>query len=87
MLIWRQIVPKIQHTSKKDEYVEYMVKHNVIYTVYLNRAVIMPSYMIRLLHRAIFRLVPRDIELLKYKIKPTLLTSRLKIFKTTINLR
>jgi hypothetical protein len=38
-----------------------MVKHDlIIYIIYF--AVIIPSYMFRLLLRAIFRLVPKDIE-------------------------
>jgi hypothetical protein len=37
-----------------------MVKHNLIYIIYF--AVIIPCYMFRLLLRAIFRCVLRDIE-------------------------
>jgi hypothetical protein len=39
-----------------------MVRHNSVYIAYLKRAVIIKSYMFRLLHRAIFRVVPTDIE-------------------------
>jgi hypothetical protein len=50
----------VNNELSKNVYVEYMVKHNSVYIVLLKtRFYYIPSYMFRLLHWAIFKLVLR----------------------------
>jgi hypothetical protein len=57
-----QLLQISQTTTKLNEYVQYMVKQNLICIVYCNVLLFIPTYMFRPLHSAIFRIVPTDAE-------------------------